>query len=110
PRTRFCEHLSARSAYDAQVKHSIPLSCRLPLLAQSGHPDRLHQFPLLGVKRTLRGLVSMSAFGGKADIQLILFDVWLLTKNGYFKRAVQMPTQQARDQINQCQGAASDLF
>jgi len=63
-----------------------------------------------GAKRTSQPCQSMSTFGGEADIQLILFDVWLLTQNGYFKRAVQMPTQQARDQINQCQGAASDLF
>ena len=33
-----------------------------PLLAQSGHPNSLHQCPLLGVKRTWCGRTSMSAF------------------------------------------------
>jgi hypothetical protein len=37
-------------------------------MAQNGHPDRLNQCPLLGVKQTLRESASMSAF-----------DPWLAT-------------------------------
>jgi hypothetical protein len=34
-------------------------------LAQSGHPDALNQFPLLGVKRTSRKRSALSAFDPK---------------------------------------------
>src|SRR5262249_53511730 len=40
-----------------------PTEC--PLLAQSRHPDALNQCPLLGVKRTLVGGATMSAFDPK---------------------------------------------
>ena len=52
-----------------------------------------------GTKRTFQRAQSMSAFGGKADIQLILFDVWLLTQSGYFKQAVRMPTRHNKHAI-----------
>jgi len=39
----------------------ILLQCICPLLAQSGHPKSLNQCPLLGVKRTLCEVASISA-------------------------------------------------
>jgi hypothetical protein len=52
PATRFREHPSASMCddrrQDARVKHSIPLSCRLPLLALNGHQTRVSECPLLG--------------------------------------------------------------
>jgi hypothetical protein len=48
----------------AQGRHPDRLS-QCPLLAQSGHHDAPNQCPLLGVKRTLRQLVAMSAFDPK---------------------------------------------
>jgi hypothetical protein len=42
------------------------------LLAQTGHPNGLNQCPLLGVKQTLTGRASMSAFdavdGASSDV------------------------------------------
>jgi hypothetical protein len=38
------------------------------LLAQSGHRRRANPCPLLGVKRTSRGLASIPAHNSKADI------------------------------------------
>src|SRR5262249_52049825 len=38
------------------------LHCMSLLLAQSGHPNTLNQCPLLGVKRTSRKALRMSAF------------------------------------------------
>jgi len=53
-----------RSCEDAPYSHSCCNAVRL-LLAQSGHPSRTQQCPLLGVKRTSGTVASMSAFDPK---------------------------------------------
>ena len=40
-------------------------------MAQSGHPSRTQQCPLLGVKRTSRGMAPMSGFDPKRTLSLI---------------------------------------
>jgi hypothetical protein len=43
----------------------ILLHCTSPLLAQSGHRDGAEECPLLGERRTSRGMAPMSAFDPK---------------------------------------------
>src|SRR6516165_2883427 len=51
-------------------------------LAQSGHPSRAHQCPLLGVKRTLIGHATMPANGSKAEVPALRPACLLLARSG----------------------------